>query len=437
MTENHDIPAGKKGRPAEMRLGHDNRIIGWLAVATGLIMVLRQVELIEIPLPLSLLPGLLSVIFAIRADRKIGCYKSLLLFWTVMLATLLIHIHPGASIRLQRYIAFTIGLVIFSPLIYSDTLTLLREKILKTILITVGIATIISALVYLWVGIIGEIGHLANIDYYFYGFKGIFRYGMVLSPVAAIAAISALYHILFGRISTRITMIFYSVVLILGIGMCVAAGSRISLAGMILSMVYLIIRFRTVLRSFFSSLRGKVIFTVSLIILVFIILNSLPTLIDKTQNSQANGSIFFSRLELWEARINEFKTSPLTGIGYANELPHESEPIPDLTQLEPGSSWLMIATYGGLLGIAAMIFLLISYIRNFSRRNIIEDKQKSYQVSDQASDRISDRALYVALLIFTLINSLMEGWLMFTGAALFPVFWISVSLLYRHKSITD
>ena len=150
-----------------------------------------------------------------------------------------------------------------------------------------------------------------------------------------------------------------------------------------------------------------------ILVLIAVVPPAMAIIKHKTAISESHGSLFYSRKELWDNRIREFKSSPLFGIGYANELPSSKDAPIDLTEIEPGSSWLSLLSYGGVIGTASFLVFAAVLIKRLV--NIRHNR---------------DFPFYLSLLLFMTVNASTEGWLMFAGSLMFPIFWLTATAIW-------
>lgn len=117
-----------------------------------------------------------------------------------------------------------------------------------------------------------------------------------------------------------------------------------------------------------------------------------------------------SREESWNARIEEFRTSPLYGIGFSSV--HLKDGSIHVGTFETGSGWLTILSQTGLLGI---IFAILLWTRGFiSIRYLRENREM---------------ALYFAILVYLTIHTMFEAYIFQAGYYLCFYFWLVLSVL--------
>ncbi len=385
----------------------DRFIIPGISIVLGIMICLRYAVYITIPLPVITALSLLIILLA-RIYRNTRYCIPLLIFLLYYGATLFIHSDSELLVRLSRYVAFVIGILLFSPLLMSKQLTLARKYIFVTIFRTLLMMVLISFFIWIYCTIMGY--EISDSHFYYYGFKGIFDSGMVLSPAAGVVAIISLHKSLTTTSSLRILWLTTTLISTIT---CVAAGSRIAVLGMITAFIVESVLMRNVIKDIFSDFKYKIASIIVLLGLVAMSPAASKVISHKNSIGQAHDSIIYSRQALWTARIDEICSSPLTGIGYANESTGLSSDhaVQQSTNLEPGSSWLSLASYGGIIGVG--IFSWFSYM----------------MLGETYANRHKKHAIpTLALLTFFFVDGIAEGWLMFSGALLFPIFWSTCSL---------
>lgn len=114
-----------------------------------------------------------------------------------------------------------------------------------------------------------------------------------------------------------------------------------------------------------------------------------------------------SRTEKWTARMDEFMSSPIYGVGFAAQDPNGKDYYDTVTgTVEPGSSWLCILSMTGLIG-----FLLFV--------NIIK---KPYQYLK--NNPTPYNSLLLGLLVFICTHMISEGYIYAGGSALCFMAWL-------------
>lgn len=380
-----------------------------LCVMLSAVVCLRHALGISIPLPVVSLLSIIVVATSLTA--KISVCMPVICFILIYALTLILHPSPETWLRTQRFIAFVIGMTCFSPLIISDTLKKSREWIAASMYVILSLMVILSFAIWgICLIISGHEGIWTPI-FHNYGFCGVFEMGMVLSPVAAITAIVTAW-LLIDK-TRRISPFLGSILLGISIVMCAVGGSRAALGGMALSLLALLYLNRKAIMSRLTKKTAILTAIAGILVLIAVVPPAMAIIKHKTAISESHGSLFYSRKELWDNRLREFKSSPLLGIGYANELPSSKDAPIDLTEIEPGSSWLSLLSYGGVIGTASFLVFAAVLIKRLV--NIRHNR---------------DFPFYLSLLLFMTVNASTEGWLMFAGSLMFPIFWLTATAIW-------
>lgn len=120
-----------------------------------------------------------------------------------------------------------------------------------------------------------------------------------------------------------------------------------------------------------------------------------------------------SRTALWNARIKEFSTSPIWGIGFGVTGTGDNARS---GRSETGSGWLTVLSQTGLIGFILSILLL--------KRALLPLKLLRNN---------PHMALYTALLIFMSLHTLFEAYIFQSGWYLCFVFWLTISILDDYR----
>lgn len=385
------------------------RIIGLAGVVLGLLMTLRHIEGINGTTPIIIGLYLLAAIsvgtISVKAKEKVAFNYPLLLFFGACALSLIIGRPEPLKYCWLRLAGFIIALAAISPAISSPSFSILREGIWRGWWIGAIMLTGISFFVLVVAAITSRTADFQN-----FGFKGIMFFGMSLSPVAALTAIYALYQSLsisLGRKQRIVWLALYCAATITAI----AGGSRIAIVGLIVgSAIILAFGWRKRQRKLALGLLG-VIVAIGAVSIASPAINS--SIRYKTSLAIDAANPFSSRLDKWGGRVAEFQSAPLTGIGFCAQTvfnsPYDDEAyILNGNSPEPGSSWLSLLAQTGLLGTGVFLVFLIPVSVCLLR---------------------NPNPLMLAVFTFLLLNGCCEGWLLYSSAILFPLFWLLTSLI--------
>lgn len=123
------------------------------------------------------------------------------------------------------------------------------------------------------------------------------------------------------------------------------------------------------------------------------------------------------------ARIKEFTSSPIYGIGFCVVDPRYDAVNKSTGQIEPGSSWLTIASMTGLLGLITFLSIVVS-----SFKKVVKIKNDFYSM------------LFAGCLTFFIFHMLAEGYIMAPGSYLNFIFWLLIGSIWgvyfiEHKGL--
>lgn len=124
-----------------------------------------------------------------------------------------------------------------------------------------------------------------------------------------------------------------------------------------------------------------------------------------------------SRDGLWELRIKEFKSSPITGIGFGT-ISNPGEFTKRSGIVETGSSWLASLSQTGLLGTIPILVIVIGnllYILKLKEPDFIQ-------------------TLFSGMTIFFTIHPMAEGYITTVGAILCVLFWCIHGVVYSMRT---
>lgn len=290
----------------------------------------------------------------------------------------------------------------------------------------------VSLFGYAITGLLNNYAHIKNINYMLYNwryigseftldFSGFTNHPMWLSAACGIGLIFLAYwmNLLWGKGKKLYALMFLSL-MFLTLQTLVWGGSRSALGISIGASLLLI------------WLSNKNIGKTIIIFGAFAIMASVITPIilgdsERMQNKKGGFNLTdesgeTSRTALWDARFEEFSSSPLWGIGFG------VTGVGDDAQsgrAETGSGWLTVLSQTGAIGLVLALLLL--------KRAILPIKLLRNN---------SKMALYTALLAYMSLHTLFEAYIFQSGWYLCFVFWLTISILddyrkYRNLSTEE
>ena len=136
-------------------------------------------------------------------------------------------------------------------------------------------------------------------------------------------------------------------------------------------------------------------------------------LVEKQEgNMEMGGSMMYSRERKINARIAEFKSSPIVGIGFATVDPALDVVNWEKGYVEPGTSWLAVLSMTGLLGFSA--FLMICFL---TFKKVISQEDMFFECA------------LGGMYVYYLIHLVAEGYIMAPRSFLNMLFWLVVGAI--------
>ncbi|MBQ6750241.1 MAG: O-antigen ligase family protein [Bacteroidaceae bacterium] len=305
-----------------------------------------------------------------------------------------------------RYFAFILVLGCSSPMFSSYEGYLYRSKVLFAICMVLPIVTILNLYAY-HAGINYFI--LINYNVSDLNFSGFLFHPMWLSAINGASNVSLLY--LFYKMKGSQWFIKYGILLLLlaSIYLSVVAASRSALAASLIAMASMVY--------FYSNTGGKFIRNgVIVAILVSLLLPYYQSGGEQMQNKmddvETGGN---SRRDKWNARIDEFESSPLFGIGFATA--HDEWGNLMTGTVETGSGWLTILSQSGLIG-AFIMFLIL---------------RRVYVPIEEIREKRGLLVIFGCELIYLFMHSCFEGYIYTAGYCPCLFFWLVVGFFYEYN----
>lgn len=331
--------------------------------------------------------------------------------WDYAMLLLLIYIPIGILISSpdpvfrpwERYSLFLILLLFVSPLVRNQYAIMLRRQVLFSFLIYSVLIGLGSFLCYfMGVNYMQSVtGELITDVHSVGGFGGLTKHSMILAPISGFGALYLLYR----TVSTHLPKILYWI----GVFVCMItilfSASRSALMATIAGFIVILYYSKKDKGKFIKYLTGLVLAAV----LSFPLWEGAAKGIVSKQESNKEIGQYGSRTTKWTARVEEFKSSPFFGVGFASQNPKGEDSFDkESGTIEPGSSWLAILSMNGIIG-----FLLFV---NIIMRPIIYLRKQSEPYS----------ALLLGLLAMLMVHMLTEGYIYAGGSALCIIAWVII-----------
>lgn len=370
----------------------------YLAVIFVVCMAINMVGFMNpLPSPLRLAVSIL-VIFT-YLTKGVNYRSGYMLFIAYLFINIFLANPDPVFKPVERLLYFLSIFFVVSPIMRGDYPMYIRDKALR---------------VFLWIGIIlttlSLLGAPFGINmmrfedetidatermYEAGAFSGFYSHSMVLAPMSGFSACYVLYN--FFRHRNK-----YLLILLLPCiwGVFVAA-SRAAFIAMNVSLIVLLYRYLD---------NRKLFIRYMVVISIFLSITS-PVWNAGMEGINSKGSIvtksgFSSRTNLWNSRIEEFKSSPIYGVGFSSADKRHISVRNTSGVIEPGSSWLAIASMTGIIG---LLWVLYFFVKSF--RRLWNDERK-------------ESILYLSLLTFISIHMISEGYIFAGGSTLCVFAWL-------------
>lgn len=317
----------------------------------------------------------------------------------------------------QRLLVFIIISSVVGPLLNSFNIYVIRNQIFYIINRILILLSALSFLSYI-LGITFP-WSLTGAN------SGFFNHSLMLGPLSAVSLLILVY-IKTDFATLNLNLKYKKFVNFLILLVCMAllvSSSRSSILGVGAGLLFYIFKIN-------QNNFGKFISTFFKIILIVIISSPLwfsytGGLRDKMKISEdKGGGLTESRSAHWDARLYEFKSSPLFGIGFATA--DIKSPIAigineETGGLEPGSSWMAILAMTGIFG---LIFIVLMFLYLF----VFLWREKK---------NLSKSGILGALLLFFSFHMNAEGYFLAAGSFLFFYIWLLLGVILGYKQYTS
>lgn len=343
--------------------------------------------------------------FVIGSGKKRFDWKYILLV-TAIIISLLVNKIPSIFDSNIRSLTYLLLLLFASNIIYNRRILIFRSTFLSAFYF-IGASLILVNVISVILGFFPII----NPNETHGGFSGFFNNSIGLAAIAGLICIMSLYKTLSAEKSMHKRMNLF--IFLLTLFILIITGSRSGLAATIIAIAYFLWKLygsKKLLKRYW------LVFVMIGTGISYGIQNNWFTVI---QNKQEGQEILGqnSRTVMWNNRIYEFEQNPIFGIGFAAiDLDHSTAGLKESGGVEPGSSWLFIASTLGLFGILIFILIIYGGIKRLLKRGT----PSFYMVN--------------ALIIFYLIHMIFEGYIFSTGNIMVYVFYVSLSLTSNYFS---
>lgn len=348
---------------------------------------------------------IITLIYMIH--KKFICYANPLLFFIIYIPINIIITNPNPIFNpWGRFAAWLLVFLLFSPINRNEMAINFRKQCMNSALLILSILTIGSFVCYfLNINLFNDRYHEGEFYEVELGghFSGLTCHSMILGPISAISMIYL------SHLALQLKKKWIWILVAMSIGSGLFASSRSALLGGIAGILAVIF--------FKSETTTKFLKKIIAIVLLGIVSfpfwsNALDGIIAKNEINTDYGE-FGSRTALWNNRLDEFRSSPIVGIGFG-AVDETRNKISSNGVIEPGSSWLCILSMTGILGFLLVVIILINSIINW-----FFNKKSTY---------------LIGIITFFTIHMTAEGYIYAGGVAPCLLLWLTIGCCYDKKN---
>lgn len=231
-------------------------------------------------------------------------------------------------------------------------------------------------------------------------FSGLTSHSMMLGPISMMSALT--FYFIYQKRSNNLYLLLF----FMSAMSAVFSASRGSLFALGVAIV-----FNLIFGKVDARIRKRMIgiLAASALLAIPIAGRAFKGVINKQESNEKSGSVFSSRQSKFNYRIEEFKSSPLFGVGFsAIDTTSGDNFLPANGTIEPGSSHLAVLSMTGLTGALAYLFIL-------------------YKAYCNARSSRSLRSRFVlSCLIALFIHAWFEGYIFAGGNYMALVYWLVI-----------
>lgn len=343
-----------------------------------------------------------TFVYCVYKNQRFEVIFTLLLAW-MLFGMLMNNVFP------IQFAYFVLMIACASPMFSSYEVFVFRTRLLYALCMILPVVTLLNLYAYqTGVNMYIEIMTLERVAAY--NFSGYLHHPMWLAAINGMSNVTLLYLFYKQKESNWWIKGGIVVLLVLSLYLSVVAASRAALASSLLAMGVMVY--------FESKTSGKLVRSIVVIGLLAYLLvpfitrdsTAMQTKIDAENRGEGS-----SRDMAWGQRIDEFKESPIWGIGFATA--HSLEGWKYTGKVETGSGWLAILSQTGLVG--ALFFLI------FFRRAAITVAE----IKEEGGLLI----LFSCIFIYLCAHSVFEGYIYTAGYCPCMFFWLTLSFFYEYN----
>ncbi len=294
----------------------------------------------------------------------------------------------------------------FSPLIRSNMGRLMREGLWRNLCWSAVVITFLSVL---W-----RIGGLSGpVLYTKQGYPGITVHAMLFGPLAGIATV-----FLFSKTLSQRRYWLIAVVIICFLA-SFASSSRAAVGATFIGcLVVLMMALKKGRLLTWLRILSPVVLVIVLYMMLYPEKEETFRLL-RVEDIQSKGFVN-TREARWDLRVQEFKESPIIGLGIGMSKEYEQAVNVGFgrgftTTVEPGSAYLTVLSMTGAAGALSLLLVILAELNGLRKRWSKIPVERKYQIAGIGS------------LLF--VHGIAEGWIYSAGAVLCLFFWLWLGIV--------
>lgn len=366
-------------------------------------------------------PGIVIWIMMLYCIIK-GCVKGnvnfIALLFLCMLPWGIVYFNPDLCFKSWlRYANFVLLFISIGPIFNNSRMIKFRLQAINMMLV-LSIFTGVVSFFCFFLGInfmnLAEAQDLYRAQGGYFG--GLCVHSMTLGPIAAIGVVGSFY--LYMKHKKKIVLGMF----VCCLGAVLFAASRSALLASVAGIIAV-----TWCYSIHRTIMVKRILLLAILALIsFPIWKGSTNLIASKQlANEAMGSATSSRDAKYDYRIEEFKESPLFGVGFCAIDPKTGDEYHANTgTIEPGTAWMQVPSMTGLAGTIPFVFLLLGIWKKTYRQIFY-----------------TQRGLFLGLLVAFFFHFFAEGYLFSAGNELCFMSWLVIAVCgmpwYKNLKVDD
>ena len=299
------------------------------------------------------------------------------LFWIIMWVSILLNYNtlPAVFRAEQRTVAFFGAIMALGPWFLCRQLVELRLYIWESLNKCLFFMIMLSFL--------GKLGGFLPSDNNGY-YLGCFAHSMILAPLSALVCLNCLHKSVSGKELKE--QRFWGGCSVAAFAVTLFASSRTSLISVVFA-AFIYFTFQ-ISRKSGAMVKNILLFAVILSIISSAVGGLLTGIKDKQANSQELRQVMSSREDLWNARFQEIKESPLFGVGsHSVKIEYTDKD----GKVEPGNAWLFAWSSMGIFSLLVLLGMVANSF--FNLRSDIQENRR--EISALLLAQVSFFALYM------------------------------------------